>query len=337
VAPPASAIAGDALRLACQCQAGPYSHWPNTEDAHPMARYVTVASISRAPWDFRGNPDALLDDAAHLVHRAKLFGADIVAFPEAYPHVADGKPAPEIAETIPGPTIERMAAAAAANRLHIIWPLYTREGDRVYNSSVLIGPDGKVIGAYHKIHPTIGEIEVGITPGIEARVFGTDLGRVGMAICFDLNFPEVRDGLGAAGAEMIFFSSAYRGGLQLRIWAFELGVYVIAAILAELGQIVDQSGTVLAEATYEALIARRINLDRRLLHMDYNWDKMDAILEKHGPDVSFEYFTREACFTIASERAGLSVDEVIAEFGLERRADYFQRANEVRRAALERR
>ena len=158
-----------------------------------------------------------------------------------------------------------------------------------------------------------------------------------MVICFDLNFPEVRAGLGAADAEMIFFSSMYRGGLQLRLWAFELGVYVISAIDAELGQIVDQSGAVLAEATYEALIARRINLDRRLLHMDCNWDKMDAILDQYGADISFEYFTREAVFTIASEREGLAVDDVIAEFGLEPRADYFRRADVARDAALRRR
>jgi predicted amidohydrolase len=302
-----------------------------------MARYVTVASISRSPVEFQGNPQALLDNAAHLVRRAKLFGADIVSFPEVYPHHTGGEKPAEIAESLtsPGPTLQRVTAEARSNRLHLIWPLYTREGDRTYNSSVLIAPDGHIIGAYHKIHPTIGEIEAGITPGTEARVFDTDNGRVGMAICYDLNFPDVRDGLGAAGAEMIFFSSAYRGGLQLRIWAFELGVYVISAILAELGRIVDQSGAVLAESTYEALIARRINLDRRLLHMDYNWDKMDAILAKYGTDVSFEYFTREAVFTIASEREGLSVDDVIAEFGLERRADYFRRANEVRQAALE--
>jgi predicted amidohydrolase len=299
-----------------------------------MARYVTVASISKYPQQFGEDTAALLDDAAAMVRRAKLFGADIVAFPEAYPHVMSSAPPAKLAEPIPGPTIERMAAEAAKNNLHIIWPRYTREGDRVHNSAVLIGADGKVLGAYHKIHPTIGEIEKGITPGTEARVFDTQLGRVGMAICFDLNFPDVREGLGAAGAEMVFFSSAYRGGLQLRIWAFELGAYVISAVLGELGQIVDLSGTVLAEATYEALIARRINLDRRLLHMDYNWDKMDAMLERYGADISFEYFTREAVYAVASEREGLAVDDVIAEFGLERRADYFRRANQVRAAAL---
>ncbi len=299
-----------------------------------MARYVTVASISKDPRPFGEDTAALLDDAAAMVRRAKLFGADILAFPEVYFHLARGKPSAEVAEPVPGPTIERMAAEAANNALHLICPLFTRDHDRVHNSAVLIGADGKALGAYHKIHPTIGEIEQGIIPGTEARVFDTQLGRVGMAICFDLNFPDVRDGLGAAGAEMIFFCSAYRGGLQLRIWAFELGTYVISAVLGELGQIVDLSGTVLAEATYEALIARRINLDRRLLHMDYNWDKMDAMLERYGADISFDYFTREAVYAIASEREGLAVDDVIAEFGLERRADYFRRANQVRAAAL---
>jgi hypothetical protein len=155
-----------------------------------------------------------------------------------------------------------------------------------------------------------------------------------MAICFDLNFPDAMRGLADNGAEIIFFSSAYRGGLQLQIWAFELGVYIVSAILAELGRIVDQSGTVLAESTYEELVTRCINLDRRLLHMDYNWDKMDAMLEKYGAGVSFEYFTREACYTVASERDDLTVDDLIREFGLMERRAYWERANQVRADAL---
>jgi predicted amidohydrolase len=175
---------------------------------------------------------------------------------------------------------------------------------------------------------------MGITPGDDEPVFRTKFGTIGMAICFDLNFPDIMRGLAENGAEIIFFSSAYRGGLQLQIWAFELGVYIVSAILAELGLIVDQSGTVLAEATYEELIARRINLDRRLLHMDYNWDKMDAMLEKYGSGVSFEYFTREACYAVASERDDMTVDDLIREFGLEERRAYWERANRVREQAL---
>jgi predicted amidohydrolase len=301
-----------------------------------MARYVTIATVSHYPHpaDFRDKPDALLNHAAHMVKRAARMGARTVSFPETYPDMPQiGRPA-ELAESIPGPTLKRMSEEARNNDTYIIWPLYTRDGDRVYNSSVLLSPKGEVAGVYHKVHPTIGEIESGITPGTEARVFDTDFGRIGMAICFDLNFRDIMEGLARNGAEIIFFSSAYRGGLQLSMWALEFGVYIASAIGAELGRIVDQSGAVLVESTYEALITKRINLDRRLLHMDYNWDKMDVMLEKYGAGVSFEYFTREACYAVASEREDITVDDLIREFGLEERAAYYRRANEVRSRAL---
>ena len=248
-----------------------------------MARYVTVASISHDPYlSHKGNAGGVLDHAGQMLQRAGRFGADIVSFPEIYFHrVLEGKPA-ELAEPLSGPTLTRLSEEARKNGLHVIAPLYTSEGGRTYNASVLISPRGEVIGVYHKKHPTIGEIEDGITPGAEAPVFRTEFGRIGMAICFDLNFPDLMCGLAENGAEVVFFSSAYRGGLQLRMWAFQLGVYVVSAILGELGLIVDQSGTVLAESTYEQLIAKRINLERRLIHMDFNWDKMDGMLEKHG-------------------------------------------------------
>lgn len=301
-----------------------------------MARYVTIATVSHSPHpaDFRDKPEALLNHAAHMVQRAARMGASIVAFPEVYPHLASGRKPAEVAEPIPGPSIQRMAEEAKRHRLHVIWPLFTREEGRLYNSAVLLSPGGDVAGVYHKMRPTIGEIEDGITPGTEASVFDVGWGRIGMAICFDLNFRDVAEGLTANGAEIIFFCSMYRGGMQLSIWAFEFGVYVASAIAAELGRIVDQSGAVLAESTYEALIARRINLDRKLLHMDYNWDKMDAMLEKYGPGISFEFFTREACYAVASEREDITVDDLIREFGLEERPAYFRRANEARARAL---
>jgi len=98
---------------------------------------------------------------------------------------------------------------------------------------------------------------------------------------------------------------------------------------------VDLSGQVLAESTYEGIITRRINLDRRLMHMDGNWDKMDAILTKYGPKVSIDFFTREACWAVGSESDEFTVDALMQEFGLESRTEYFQRARRARRQALQ--
>ncbi len=300
-----------------------------------MARYVTVGSVSHRPEAPYEDMAARLERAEALATRAARMGADVVAFPEIYPHLGVASERwSEVAENLPGETTAHMAGVARRHGIYLIWPLVERHGGRLYNSAVLLDRQGEIAGVYHKMFPTIGEIESGIVPGTEIPVFDTDFGRIGMAICFDLNFRPVIEGLSRSGAEVVFFSSMYRGGLQLRAWALELGRYFVSAITGELGQIVDMGGAVLAEATYEAVCTARINLDRRLLHMDYNWGKMDAMLAKYGSGVSFQYYTREAVYTVASEMDGVSVDDLLLEFSLEEREDYFLRAHRARNTAL---
>jgi len=301
-----------------------------------LSRHVTVASVSTKPsCSADKDMDKLLDEAAHYAWRARQMGADILAFPEIYPHIDSEKKSADAAEELPGPTTERMMTEARKLGMYIIWPQYTREGDQPHNSAVLINRDGQISGIYHKVHPTIGEIEDGITPGTQMPTFKTDFGTIGMAICYDLNFRDIMTGLKKNGAEIIFFCSAYRGGLQVRAWAFELGCYIVTAIMSDLGQIVDLTGRQLVESYFHnPVIVHNINLNRRLLHMDYNWEKMDKMLEKYGPDLTFDYASPEACYAIGCERAGLDIEQVIDEFGLERRHDYFQRADAVRAGAV---
>jgi len=301
-----------------------------------LSRHVTVASVSTKPnYCLDTEMDQLLDEAAHYAWRARQMGADILAFPEIYPHINSPKKPAEAAKELPTPTTHRMMTEASKLGMYIIWPQYTREGDQAYNSAVLIDRQGQIAGVYHKIHPTIGEIESGIMPGNSTPVFETDFGTIGMAICYDLNFRDIMTGLKKNGAEIIFFCSAYRGGLQVRAWAFELGCYIVSAIWTDLGQIVDLTGRQLVESYFaQPVIVHEINLNRRLLHMDYNWEKMDEMLEKYGSELTFDYVSPEACYAIGCERAGLDIEQVIDEFGLERREEYFQRADAVRAAAV---
>ncbi len=299
-----------------------------------MSRYVTVGSVSHNPnprYD-PDNPQPFFDMVEKYIWRAAKMGVQMLSFPEVYPR-PDLPPA-EGAEEIGGQTSSWAMERAREYNMYIIWPMWEREADTLWNSALLINPRGELVGVYHKMNPTIGEIENGIRPGEEASVFDTEFGRVGMCICFDLNFRNIMEGLRKNGAEVVFFCSMYRGGRQVRWWAQESGYYIVSAIGAELGQIVDLTGRQLEESTYEALITHRINLNRRLLHMDYNWDKMDAILEKYGSDVTFDYVTQEAKFAIGSEREGLDIEDVIDEFGLLRLHDYWEKALATREQAL---
>src|SRR5207253_10478600 len=96
-------------------------------------------------------------------------------------------------------------------------------------------------------------------PGTDAPVFETDLGRVGMLICFDLTFSEVRKPLERGKPDIVVFSSMYRGGLQAQTLAFELGAFVLTSIAAELGLVIDRCGRIIKEATYETLGVATVN------------------------------------------------------------------------------
>ncbi|MEM2936608.1 MAG: carbon-nitrogen hydrolase family protein, partial [Candidatus Bathyarchaeia archaeon] len=202
--------------------------------------------------------------------------------------------------------------------------------------AVLIDRQGRPMGSYHKMHPTISEIETGVTPGTEPTVFQTDFGRVGCAICFDLNFRDVIQGLAANGAEIVFFPSMYQGGLQLSIWAFEFGVYMVSAHDGDGSMIVNPLGRILVQSSaYEPIISRTINLDYEILHIDYNNAKWEKIKGKYGPDVEIEVATPEAVFLLTSHLPTISVDQIIHEFQLETREQYFNRALGIRARALQ--
>jgi predicted amidohydrolase len=297
-----------------------------------MSRYVTVASVSHSP-----GPDTeqLLLQAAKYVHRARRMGADIIVFPEVYPHLhARIEDWPTVAEEIPGPTCTRMMEVAAQEGLYILWPFVERRGEALYNTLAVLDRQGQIVGHYSKMFPTIGEMEAGVMPGTEATVVETDFGRIGMAICFDMNWRPLWEGLHANRAEIVFFSSMYRGSRQMQAWAFEFGYYLVSAIADHLGQIVDQTGHVLKTSHQDVVITQTLNLNRRLLHCDYNWDKMDAMLEKYGSDLTFDFTAPEARFAVGCKREGLDMEEIIDEFGLERLEDYWARVRRVREKML---
>ena len=202
----------------------------------------------------------------------------------------------------------------------------------VVDTSILVDRDGEVIGRYDKMFPTIPELEKGVIPGTVAPVFETDFGLVGLLICFDLNFPEVRVALKQSKPDLVVFSSLYRGGLQAL--AYKLRAFVVTSIASELGLIIDRAGRIIKESTYEALAVAPININSVAVHLDFNWTKMDAMLAKYGHALTFDYHTREAFFVIASARDE-DIEAIIKEFQLEPADAYFDRSRRVRAEMLE--
>jgi len=163
-------------------------------------------------------PQANIKKCLHWLDKAvEEYQADLVVFPETVTTGFDTGLSPEelwdLVDDVPGKHSEQIQAAAKKHAVHLVWPTYRRadERGRVLNSAALIGPDGEVIGIYDKTHPFPGERRAygGWTEaGTSAEVYETELGTIGMIICYDGDFPELSRLLAVKGAEVIVRPSA---------------------------------------------------------------------------------------------------------------------------------
>lgn len=126
------------------------------------------------------------------------------------------------------------------------------------NTAVLLDRQGELVGKFHKIHLTIGEYENGMVPGDEYPVFDTELGRVGMLVCWDMYYTEPARMMAQKGAEILLVSTAGNPTFRHIGRAKENGVYVVvscASLEKEAAvaptKIIDPCGIVLADCDRE--------------------------------------------------------------------------------------
>jgi predicted amidohydrolase len=162
----------------------------------------------------RENKEANLQKIEKLTLRAKEQGADLAIFPElSLSGYVVRDQLYELAETIPGPTVKKAEALAKKTGMHIIFgmpELSEKTQATIFNTAVLVGPKG-LIGKYRKMYlPThsVFEEKRYFRPGYQAEAFQTELGQIGLCICYDIFFPEVLRLTRLKGAQLIVCISA---------------------------------------------------------------------------------------------------------------------------------
>ena len=200
---------------------------------------AACVQIAVTPNDVQANIEKGI---AWLERAVTEYEAELVLFPETVTtSFVTGLATEELwdlVDDVPGRITHEVQAAAKSLGVHVVWPSYRRGPERgvIYNSSILIGPDGEVIGIYDKTHPfPLERHDCGgwVTVGNQADVFETALGSIGMIICYDGDFPELSRLLAVKGAEIILRPSALLRSYD--IWyitncarAYDNHVYVIA-------------------------------------------------------------------------------------------------------------
>lgn len=201
-------------------------------------------------------------------------GADLVCLCEGIAMVGTGLSAYDSRETVPGPTTQALGEVARRHRMYIVAGVYEWAEGALWKTAVLIGRDGQLVGRYRKTHLPEAEYVWGITPGTEYPVFDTDLGKIGLEICYDTFFPECARSLAVNGAEIICLPIWGDGREDNSCWevvsrarAIDSAVYFVASIYSpKRSLIIDPWGHILADtAGEEGVRVVEVDLNKRSL------------------------------------------------------------------------
>jgi len=157
------------------------------------------------------NKNATIDKAVESIRRAR--GADLIVLPELWNigFMSFDRYVPE-AEDRNGPTLTSLRNAAREFKVHIHTGSFVeKEGGKHFNSSYLLSPQGEILANYRKIHLfgfNSKETQL-LNNGHQVVVADTPLGKIGLATCYDLRFPELFRRMVEQGAELFLVSSAW--------------------------------------------------------------------------------------------------------------------------------
>jgi deaminated glutathione amidase len=184
--------------------------------------------------------------ALDLIDRAAAAGARLVALPEVWPYLGPDDRSRDHAETIPGPITHLLAERARRHGIYVHGgSIYeTRPGDPgMYNTAVVIDPSGEIVARYSKIHMFDVVLDgvaqytesATVSPGDGLTVVDIDGVPVGLAICYDLRFPELFRILALRGARAVILPAAFtlttgkdHWETLIRARAIENGMFMMA-------------------------------------------------------------------------------------------------------------
>jgi predicted amidohydrolase len=269
--------------------------------------------------------DKSVAEIAQVVDREGAKGVDLIILPETW---CGQKESPE---ALDGPIVTTMAALAKRHGTYLVCPIDRRDGERRLNTAVLIDRGGRISGVYDKVYPYWSEFELkpSVEPGHEVRVFQTDVGRLGLALCFDVNFPEVWQRLADQGAELVVWPSAYSAGTSLQAHALNHHFYIVTSTLTRDCLVYDITGEELLYEKSDDLNVSRItlDLDRGVYHSNFNIEKRDKLLKEHGQELKqVKWLDREQWFVLQATEPGVSARALAKQYGLEELRDYLGRS-----------
>lgn len=167
-------------------------------------REITVAIVQMKPQ--LGEPEENLVKMSEMISKiASQQKVDLIVFPELITSGNElGVRFTDLAQRVPGPTINLIAQRANDFGIYVAFGMVTKEKVEsvLYNSAILVGPEGDLVEVYNKVHLR-GEERMAFREGFKIPVAETDIGTIGLMIGYDLAYPEVARSLALEGADLL--------------------------------------------------------------------------------------------------------------------------------------
>jgi predicted amidohydrolase len=309
---------------------------------------VIIGTMMQSFWGEHPGLDARLDQLSAALDRMSAEskrrygrGLDLAILPETcISGEADGD---ALARSFPfdGPMGRTFSRAAAEHRCYVVVSTYLREADdarRCSNAAVLVGRDGKVAGIYRKVHlvpsPDGHNFEGGATPGREFPVFGCDFGKLGIQICYDMEFDPGWRELARNGAEIIAWPTQSPQRSQPSARAMEQRCYIVSSTWRNNASIFEPTGKIAAHIEPPGqLLVHEIDLSYAILPWSSKLKNGKALQQKYGDKVGFHYYEDEDLGIFWSNDPNMPVREMAASLGLREAHEELARVRELYRKA----
>jgi predicted amidohydrolase len=303
------------------------AHPPNSGSRAP--RKVIAGAVMQGFWvDHPGltkrlaELGALIDEMQTESRRKHGRGLDIAILPEVAVTGEAGLKSPFRAVALRGEFNDGFAAKAREHRCYIVAPTYLHEsGDRISNAAVLFGRNGEVAGIYRKHHLVVSRtgrgFENGCIPGKDVPVFECDFGKLGIQICYDMEFDYGWNELARQGAELIAFPSQSPQTSHPAFRAMSHRCYIVSSTWRSNASCFEPTGKIAAQVLPPGrILVHELDLSYAILPWHPNLRKGEAMRAAYGDKVGFRYYEDEDCGIFWSNDAAIPVSEMAKSIGV---------------------
>jgi predicted amidohydrolase len=284
-----------------------------------------------------GELAGLVDRMAGVVAARHASGRlDIAVLPEMAVNGGRQGSAAQVAYPLEGPVLEVMGACARRHRCYVVVPLYpvdNRERGLYSNAAALVDREGRVAGVYRKVFAVpdrgAGTAEGGVTPGASFPVFDCDFGRVGIQICYDMEFEEGWEALRRKGAELIAWPTQSPGQINAACRAYRGRCFVASSTWRNNASLLDPTGHLLRQIREDGVLVEQVDLDYTILSWQPALGNGAALRERFGARVGYRYSEAEDRGIFWSNDPSTPIAAMVRALNLETQDDELARSRKA--------